>query len=172
MGAALPSSQCLARTMANRVPIDDTTVVVELGGGTGVVTQALIDAGVHVDRFHIVERSPELAAVLKDRFPQQHIVEGDAANLTSLFADISGQVDLVISSLPLRSLPQDLVESILGQIHQILRPGGHLVQFTYDLRGHRQLSQQQLMKKYFQFKNAKNVWTNLPPARVEHFTSI
>ena len=46
MGAACPSAPSLASHMASHVPLDRDGLVVELGGGTGAVTAALLKHGV------------------------------------------------------------------------------------------------------------------------------
>src|SRR6266852_1416870 len=55
IGAVTTSSKLLARTMARYVDPDVPGPVVELGPGTGVVTQALVEQGVDPARFVLVE---------------------------------------------------------------------------------------------------------------------
>ena len=45
MGAVMPSGRVLARTMAQYVDVDSDAPVVELGPGTGAITNALIERG-------------------------------------------------------------------------------------------------------------------------------
>src|SRR5690348_4415792 len=58
VGAICPSSHRLARSMAERIPVQGDGLVVELGAGTGAVTQALLEKGISPDRLRVVERSP------------------------------------------------------------------------------------------------------------------
>ena len=51
-------------------------LIVEIGGGTGVLTQALLRAGADVI---VIERDPALAARLRNRFAVVDVVVGDAA---------------------------------------------------------------------------------------------
>ena len=46
MGAVMPSGKILARTMASYVDVNSSAPVVELGPGTGAITNALIQHGV------------------------------------------------------------------------------------------------------------------------------
>src|SRR3954453_18339342 len=58
VGAVWPSSSQLAKGMAARVPSCGDGLVVELGGGTGAVTQALLERGINPKRLMVIERSP------------------------------------------------------------------------------------------------------------------
>src|SRR4051794_5514650 len=61
MGAVMPSSKFLARTMAQYVDVDSDAPVVELGPGTGAITNALIEHGVDQKRLVLVEYNPASA---------------------------------------------------------------------------------------------------------------
>jgi phosphatidylethanolamine/phosphatidyl-N-methylethanolamine N-methyltransferase len=81
MGAVMPSSKLLARTMAEYVDVDSDGPVVELGPGTGAITNALIEHGVDQKRLVLVEYNPGFCALLRDRYPQAKVVQGDAYTL-------------------------------------------------------------------------------------------
>jgi phosphatidylethanolamine/phosphatidyl-N-methylethanolamine N-methyltransferase len=76
MGAVTPSGKILARTMASFVDPRIPGPVVELGPGTGPVTDALIRRGVAQDRLVLVEYSPEFCQLLKRRFPRRRSSRG------------------------------------------------------------------------------------------------
>ena len=57
VGAIWPSSRWLARSVASRVPRHGDGLVVELGGGTGAVTNALLQRGIAPGRLMVIERS-------------------------------------------------------------------------------------------------------------------
>lgn len=166
IGAAFPSSPQLANCLASFVPTLKDGIVLELGPGTGVVTAALLQQSISPDHVVAVERSSQLAGILKSRFPQIHTICGDAADLSSLLNNYwNGSpppVQAVVSSLPLRSLPKNTVVSIIDQLHQLLGKSGRFIQFTYDLRS-------QYFEPLASFKRAssKIVWLNFPPARVD-----
>jgi len=172
MGAVVPSGRLLAEAMARATRsamADREGHVVELGAGTGHVTKALLAAGVPVDRLAPVERDPELAAFLRRHFPALRVVEGDAARLSRLLAanDI-GRVAAVVSSLPLLSLPAEVVNGIVHGVFETLPRGAALVQFTYGpsppvpraLRDRLQL----------RASSGPRIWRNVPPAVVWTFT--
>src|ERR1700741_3794122 len=58
IGAVTTSSKVLARAMARYLAADVPGPVVELGPGTGVVTQALVEHGVDPSRLVLVEFNP------------------------------------------------------------------------------------------------------------------
>jgi phosphatidylethanolamine/phosphatidyl-N-methylethanolamine N-methyltransferase len=68
-GAVAPSSPKLAAAMARWLPSDPESYVLELGPGTGAVTQALIQRGLREDRLVAIENNPKLARLLRKRFP-------------------------------------------------------------------------------------------------------
>ena len=168
MGAACPSMPALAGCMASCVPLNRDGLVVELGGGTGAVTAALLRYGVPPWKLIVVERSPTLAHHLRQRFPHLRIVQGDAAHLAQLLdQDRARGVGSIVSSLPLRSLQPAVTRAISQQFETLLEPGGLLVQFTYDLRGARRR-----LLPHFRRLSSKIIWRNLPPARVETFERV
>jgi phospholipid N-methyltransferase len=160
VGAIWPSSGYLARSMARSVPLLGDGLVIELGGGTGVVTQALLDHGISPQRLCVVERSAAFARHLRQRFPQLTVVEGCATELSQLLPK-GRPVDAIVSSLPLRSMPKRDVAAIRSQWHALLRPGGIVIQFTYDLFGAGRHP-----SHGYQLRSSRIVWANLPPARV------
>src|SRR5690606_27501302 len=70
IGAICPSSRYLASQMARQVPVDDSGLIIELGAGTGAITQALLDHGIAPERLLVVEYSGSFVQRLRTRFPQ------------------------------------------------------------------------------------------------------
>ena len=173
VGAACPSSPFLARTMAEQIDINADGYVIELGGGTGMITRALLAHGVSPDKLITVEFSPDLAQHLREEFPDIHVLEGDAGQLDKLLDDNIGKdnvgndvknIHAIVSGLPLRSLPKTNVRAIKKHIYNLIGEEGLFIQFTYDLRS--SASQ----KQTFQLKKTQTVWRNIPPARVNTYT--
>ncbi|KAA3655863.1 MAG: methyltransferase domain-containing protein [Calditrichaeota bacterium] len=166
VGAACPSSKGLARIMASFIPKDDDGYIVELGAGTGVVTAAILERGIDPSRLIVVEISEDLVKMLRKQFPNVRIVHGNAAalkdHLDYSLGEGSNRVSTIVSSLPMRSLPEKLVDAIKQQLHDILPHNGRLIHFTYALKP---VSQNYLTS--FQRTNSKIRWRNVPPARVE-----
>lgn len=163
MGAICPSSPALARRMANLIE-PGSGKVVELGGGTGTVTSALLGRGIDPGQLIVIEQSAKLSALLNRRFPEVCVVNGDAARLAELLGADYGNISAIVSSLPLRSLEPNTVLQIMAQLEKVLHVGGVFIQYTYshrDMRG--RLSQD------FKTIHSCTVWGNLPPARVDAY---
>src|SRR3954453_12388462 len=69
MGSVIPSSPTLCRHIASLVERRGDEVVVELGAGTGVISRALLAAGVPAERLVVVEIVPEMAEHLRRALP-------------------------------------------------------------------------------------------------------
>src|SRR3954447_19321543 len=118
MGAVVPSGRLLAEALALTAVAEmkgREGHIIELGAGTGEVTKALLAAGIAPERLVLVERDPEFAPFLRRHFTAPPIVEGDAPRLPRLLADHGiAPIAAVVSSLPLLSLPADVVNGIVG----------------------------------------------------------
>lgn len=134
IGAVAVSGPELAAAMARQVPRDADGFVVELGGGTGSVTRALIAAGVPRDRLVVIERDPVLYRYLSDRFPGVRVLLGDAVHLPALLRRHGvAPVAAIVSSLPLLSLKRSVQLRIGAQAFAVLAPGAPFIQFTYGI---------------------------------------
>jgi phospholipid N-methyltransferase len=164
VGAFCPSSSSLAHTIAREVPTPCEGLVVELGGGTGAVTHALLKRGIEPRQLTVVERDHLMARHLKNRFPQITVIHGDAVRFCRHLHQNGRQIQAVVSSLPLLSLPAMQVAAVGSCLQEALAGKGMIVQYTYRVTsGHSPLTD------YFQPSASKVIWTNLPPARVEVF---
>jgi phosphatidylethanolamine/phosphatidyl-N-methylethanolamine N-methyltransferase len=163
-GSVTPSSPKLAAAMARWLPSDPESFVLELGPGTGAVTQALLERGLREDRLVAIENNPKLARLLRRRFPRAHIITGDAWHLDDLLRECYEPIEsvgAVISSLPLLNFPPAEADALAEKIRAILDHGGKWVQYSYHLgNGHHKSATQ------FRRLASKIVWLNLPPARV------
>ncbi len=161
VGAACPSSKGLAKAMAAGIPMPLEGIVIELGAGTGPVTKAILDRGVPRDKLMVIELSSDLCDGLRQRFGEDlNVIQGDAGAL-SQYLEPNTKVAAVVSSLPLRSLPDSLVIKIADELTKILGAGGTLIQFTYSLKA------QYIIDIPMSQTNSKIIWLNIPPARVD-----
>jgi phosphatidylethanolamine/phosphatidyl-N-methylethanolamine N-methyltransferase len=166
-GSVAPSSPKLAAAMAHWLPADPESYVLELGPGTGAVTQALIKYGLREDRLVAIERNPKLARLLRDKYPRAQIINGDAWHLDHLLRSRREPIEsvgAVISSLPLLNFPPEEAEDLTQKIRTVLEPDGNWVQYSYHL-GKKQVRG----SSSFQLRASKIVWLNFPPARVSVF---
>ncbi len=164
IGAIAPSSKNLAAAMARWLPPEPNSYVLELGPGTGVVTQALLERGHSPQRIVAIEKSPKMADHLRERFPDTHIVTGDALDLVELLKlqiNQSNNLAVVFSSLPMMNFEPEAAARLAKIIHSVLRPKGRLVQYSYHIG-----TRQPKPPAHFRFVDSEWVLLNLPPARV------
>jgi phosphatidylethanolamine/phosphatidyl-N-methylethanolamine N-methyltransferase len=166
-GSLAPSSPQLGAAMAQWLPADPESFVLELGPGTGAVTEALIKRGLREDRLVAIERNPKMARLLREKFPRAQIIIGDAWNLDHLLRSRREPVEsvgAVISSLPLLNFPVEEAEALAQKIRSVLQPQGNWVQYSYRIHKLRTRG-----ASSFRLRASKIVWLNFPPARVSVF---
>jgi phosphatidylethanolamine/phosphatidyl-N-methylethanolamine N-methyltransferase len=162
MGAVMPSGRLLARTMAQYVDPQSSGPVVELGPGTGAITNALIEHGIDQRRLVLVEYNPGFCALLRDRYPQAKVVQGDAYRLRdSLWNVLSAPAAAVVSGLPLVTKPMLTRLRLIREAFFTLAPGAPFVQFTYSVVPPIPKSLPGVATEA-----SERIWMNLPPARV------
>jgi len=162
VGAVMPSGRLLARTMAQYVDIDSSGPGVELGPGTGAITSALIERGVDQKRLVLVEYNPGFCALLRDRYPQAKVVQGDAYRLRdTLWNVLSARADAMVSGLPLVTKPMLTRVRLVRDAFAALAPGAPFVQFTYSVVPPIPKSLPGVSTEA-----SERIWMNLPPARV------
>jgi phosphatidylethanolamine/phosphatidyl-N-methylethanolamine N-methyltransferase len=162
IGAVTPSGKILARTMARYVDPDSTGPVVELGPGTGPVTEALVAAGVKPSRLVLVEFNPTFCRLLRARYPEATLVQGDAYSMRRLLETLLLQpAAAVVSGLPLVTKPVKMRWRLIRDAFDLMVPGAPFVQFTYSVAA-------PLPKRLggFAVEASERIWLNLPPARV------
>ena len=162
MGAVMPSGRVLARTMAQYVDVNSSGPVVELGPGTGAITNALIEHGVDQKRLVLVEYNPGFCALLRDRYPQARVVQGDAYTLRESLGDaLDAPASAVVSGLPLVTKPMLTRLKLIRDAFGALAPGAPFVQFTYSVAPPIPKSLPGVSTEA-----SERIWMNLPPARV------
>ncbi len=133
-GAVAPSGKYLARALAAAVDLSIPGPIIELGPGTGVVTQALIERGIDQSRIIAIEYNPDFVTLLKARFPQATILQGDAYEFRSLVtAHTSEPLAAVVSSLPLFTQPPPRRISMVEASFDLMHVAAPFVQFSYAL---------------------------------------
>lgn len=170
VGAIAPSSKSLARAVMRQIDPLHPGWIIELGAGTGAMTEALLEEGVSPLRLLVIERSEELSQVLKARFPDLKIVTDDAAHLKEIIERYKvTDVHAVVSSLPLLSLKARVRKAVLAQIADILGTTGIFVQYSY--RHTSPIPPEHLKRYQLSAKRVGFAWFNMPPASVWRYQS-
>lgn len=165
LGAILPTSSSASRLMAKAISPSVMNLVLELGAGTGTVTQALIRKGVLEENLVLVEINREFCNILEEKYPKAKIVCGDVLDF---FKDVDRfaetKFDAIISGLPLLSIGKAQRELICDLCIKNLSDQGHFVQITYFLRCSFSAS---ILRKYnLKAKFSGLTFFNFPPAFV------
>jgi phosphatidylethanolamine/phosphatidyl-N-methylethanolamine N-methyltransferase len=133
MGSVIPSSRYLAHAVADVVAWRPGQYIVELGGGTGAITQGLIDRGIPRDRLVVIELERALYEHLRLRLPGANVVQGDATKLHEILEQLGvDDVATVISGLPMVGMPFEFQRAIIDQAFRVQRPGNFVLQYSYS----------------------------------------
>jgi len=168
VGAVTPSGKALARTMAAFVDPRIPGPILELGPGTGPVTDALVRRGVAQDRLILVEFNPEFCQLLKRRFPKATIVQGDAYDLRETLSGLLEEpAAATVSSLPLFTKPMDQRLELLETAYGMMHPDAPFIQFTYAV-----VPPIPARSQGYRTRASNRIWRNLPPARVWVYNKV
>ena len=161
-GAVTPSSKLLARTMAAYVEPEIAGPVIELGPGTGPVTEALVTQGIDPARLVLVEFNPTFCRLLSSRYPTATVVQGDAYGLKRLLGPLLRQpAAAVVSGLPLFTKPLKMRLRLVQEAFGLMAPQAPFVQFTYAM-----VPPIPKALNGVKAEASERIWMNLPPARV------
>ncbi|MBW4720388.1 class I SAM-dependent methyltransferase [Saccharothrix obliqua] len=168
IGAVAPSSARLSTRLAVVVPSDRPVVVVELGPGTGAVTDAIARRLPEGSRHVAIELDPELADRVRATRPDVEVVTGDAADLAEILRGLGvGPVDAVVSGLPWSLIPPADQRRALTGVAGALAPGAAFTTFAYlhalRMKGAR-LLRALLHDTFDEVVVSRSVWRNAPPA--------
>lgn len=168
IGSICPSSKFLVHALVRAALEQSTTrsgLIIDLGAGSGVVSRKLLDCGISPDRILAVDISENFKNIFNKQCKGVELHTGDARHLEKIIKRYSPNIPLqaVISSLPLRVMPEKCVSEIMLETRKVLhRRGGVLIQYTYAFWMHAAL------KTYgFMPGKSKFVPINFPPALVE-----
>ena len=174
VGAIAPSSRHLAAAMLETIDFKPGLRLAEYGPGTGPFTDAILRR-VHAARpggvtFFAVERNEELASVLRGRFPDLRLTVDSVENIERVCQEQGvDNLDAIVSGLPWASFPEELQRRILDATVRVLRPGGQLVTFAYQIGRYTKAGKRfaRLLPTYFSsVSRSRLVWRNMPPAYV------
>ncbi len=159
IGFWLGSSRWLAKSLVKYSGIQKPGKyrVLELWGWHGNVTREIIKYKNHIDTLDIMELDDDRMKSLQ-RFVDSNIrtIHGSATEIDTFLTDWS--IDIVISTLPLWSLPLPLVHEILGQIQKVLKTWWVFIQYQYWMVNKKDI------KKYFTLEKIAFEPRNFSPA--------
>jgi phosphatidylethanolamine/phosphatidyl-N-methylethanolamine N-methyltransferase len=169
VASLVPSAAPLCRQAAAPLPETGDPVVLDLGAGTGQVTDVLQDR-LHGRGRHIaVEFNPRMAAVLAERHPKVEVICDDAKAVVERLLEEGVRTDLTVSGLPWLVTAPRRGRSIFESLARLAAPGGAVTQLAHswvrffpDARN----VQRNLEANFEEVVVSRTVWANIPPAVV------
>jgi phosphatidylethanolamine/phosphatidyl-N-methylethanolamine N-methyltransferase len=166
MGSIVPSSPALCRRVARHAHAAPDEAIIELGAGTGVVTQALLHKGLPPSRLFVVEIVRAMADHLRAELPPAaNVIEGDARRLPELIPpEWHGKIGTVVVGIPLVLLPFAEQRRFIDAIEAVA-PGRGFILYSYCITSPLPWKKHGLTVK-------REAWTplNIPPASVFRYT--
>ena len=161
IAAATPSGARLADAVARCIDLARPGPILELGAGTGSLTQGLVRAGCPPERIIALEREPALAAMLRRELPALAVIEGDVTRIGEYLAGSVERLAAVVSSLPIKWFPVEAQNAVVRPCLDLLGPGGRFLQLTNALT-----SPLAIDRLGIAGREVDRVWLNLLPAQI------
>jgi phosphatidylethanolamine/phosphatidyl-N-methylethanolamine N-methyltransferase len=161
IAAANPSGTRLADAVARYIDLTRPGPVLELGAGTGSLTEGLVRAGCPPERIIALEREPALVAVIRREFPAMRVIAGDATRISEYLAGSVEQLAGVVSSLPIKWFPVAAQYTVVRSCLDLLGPGGRFLQLTNAFS-----SPLPIDRLGIAGQEVARVWLNLLPAQI------
>ena len=175
VGAIAPSSRYLTRAMLGSLSLQGARVAVEVGPGTGAMTQALLNLIPFDATLLAFEINPHFSRYLGSRISDPRLIVINASAET-LEKELRGRgyefVDAVVSSLAFGLMPDRKRRAFLGEVARMLGKAGAFTQYQYFHRLQmkngqvRKFHLANLLQEYFSSVQQRIIWRNLPPALV------
>lgn len=161
IAAVNPSGARLADAIARCIDLSRPGPVLELGAGTGSLTQGLVRAGCPPERIIALESEPRLVAVLRREFPAMRVIQGDATRIGDYLAGTVDRLASVVSSLPIKWFPVEAQYAVVRPCLDLLGPSGRFLQMTNAFTS--PLAAERLG---IAGREVGRVWLNILPAQI------
>mgnify|MGYP003324971065 CR=1 FL=1 len=172
IGAIAESSDGLAELITEYASVETADVVLELGPGTGVFTEKILEKMADETTFFALEVNPRFVEATKRRCPQSRVYQDTAVNARKYMDELGvTHCDAIVSGLPWAVFHDQDQERYLDAMMTVLRKRGQFVTFGYLqgllLPAARRFRRR--LEKYFNTVEASSpVWSNFPPAIYYH----
>lgn len=161
VGAVSPSTRFLGEKMIENVDFDKSKLIVELGPGTGVFTDLIIDRMADDAKLLVFELNDSFYNSLNKRIDDPRVeVIHDSAEFIEKYVENGQKQDVVISSLPLMVFSEDLRNNVVKAAYECLKDNGKYIQFQYSLQS------KKLLEAVYEKVTVKFTMKNFPPAFV------
>ena len=170
VGSIAPSSRSLAEAMIAGTNLDKAQMVVELGPGTGAITQTIISSIGRNSSFLAMELDARAVQRLRQRFPDVNICHDSAEKIRSHLGRYGRRhADVIVCSIPWAVMPQEVQRTIMQHVAAALAPDGVFTACTYigaPLTARGRHYGHLLRNLFSTVEVSKMIWGNVPPALV------
>lgn len=186
IGALLPTGAPAARALCAEIRrMRGPKRILEVGCGTGPVTEAILDSMGPDDKLTICDMNEQFLNFMKTRFQEEDKFKKMADQVDFFMGNVTecggeNEFDVIISTIPFTTLTREQLKEVIERYKILLRPGGSLsyIEYAYfrDLR-----DALQPIKKNEQFEETNEIIqemlecyeyrtelirSNIPPANV------
>lgn len=167
-GAVLPSNDKLCNLITDTADLNNVSTVVELGSGTGVITEKIMQKKSEDTTFFALEINSAFVEATKRRCPEAVVYQSSAENAAK-HLDLHGHsgCDRIVSSLPWSTFNGETQQVLLDSIYDVLNPGGIFLTYAYVLgivAPSAWKFRKKIYAKFDKVTTSKTVWSNIPPA--------
>ena len=129
---ALGQDKAFRRMTAEMAQIKSGDSVLEVGCGTGELTIAAKARAGSSGSVYGIDASPEMIEVARSKVAKAAINIEFRVDLIESLSFVDDSFDVVLSSLMMHHLPDDVKRKGLAEVYRVLKPGGHL--FIVDIK--------------------------------------
>ncbi len=164
VGAVTPSTRFLGEKMLENIDFKTAKLIIELGPGTGVFTDVIIERMMEDATLIVFELNDNFYDALNARIkdPRVKVVHDSAEFVQKYMNEIEENLkaDVIVSSLPLMVFPEDLRKNVVDASYDALKNKGKYIQFQYSLQS------KKLLESLYHSVSVKFTVKNFPPAFV------
>lgn len=161
IGSIMPSWRFLVKKIVRKINFSKDKVIVELGPGTGVFTYKIIEKLQKDTLFLVFELNETFYTKLKETINDERVIliNDSAENISKHLMKLGlKDIDVIISSLPLTNLDEQIKLNIIDSCHKNLKQIGKFIQYQYSSTA------KDLLEKTFKKVLIDYTIINMPPA--------
>lgn len=167
VGSIVPSSKYLAKKMIENIDINGKYKILEVGSGTGSVTDVILKELNEENDIYASELNKDFCDILKKKFNNRiKIIEGNILD----FNPINKEFDYIVCCLPFNSIEFKETKKIYDHLFKLLKKDGNLIIFEYRVlcnlnynKKYRNYKKNYLSKYLLEYKKENK---NFPPANI------
>lgn len=131
IGSVIPSTSYLAKSMTKNINWQSANVIIELGAGTGIMTETIFQEAKQDAKVIVAEQDPELYSMLQIKYPNFIHIK-NAEDINYILQEKNIKSDYIICSLPFSAWPKSVIKEYLAKIADCLTESGELIMFQYS----------------------------------------